>query len=136
MFLGRCLLKHNTTYEKEIEIIVLCSSLCITKKSAHRFCCFSGICAAGKAEVRQYKNIQLVILLNNYNQIFLRLYYVHLWIDWLNFHSKHSLIILCSLLEPQTFSKQTWEVVWKVGCSSKEKFTKENLKWNLTHTEQ
>lgn len=43
---------------------------CTTKKSAHSFYRISGICAAGTAEVRQYKQIQLVILLNNWTQNF------------------------------------------------------------------
>lgn len=55
------------------------------------------------------------------SQIYLSFYYVHFWIHCLKFQNKHSLIILCSLSEPQTPSKQIWQVVLKVGCNSTEK---------------
>lgn len=51
MLLGRALLKHSTSeHRKQINLVM---KGCITEKSAHRFYCFSGTCAAGKVEVRQ-----------------------------------------------------------------------------------
>lgn len=51
---------NRITYGKEIKIIIVFNSF-VTQKSNNRMCCFSGEWA-GKAQVRQHKNIQLVNL--------------------------------------------------------------------------